>query len=63
MYIPARAGPIELPIILKSVVIPRDMPLNCLGVDNIITFIAPTLVSDKPVDKIARFTDTNNSVE
>lgn len=28
-----------------------------------ITFIAPTLVNDNPVDKIARFVETNSSVE
>lgn len=39
------------------------MPLNCFGVDKIITFIAPTLVKDNPVDNIARLVETNNSVE
>jgi len=63
MYMPARAGPIALPIILRSVVIPIDMPLNCLGVTNITTFIAQKLVSDNPVDKTARLIETNNSVQ
>jgi len=63
MYMPARAGLIALPIILRSVVIPRDMPLNCLGVTNMTTFIAQKLVSDNPVDKTARLTETSNSVE
>jgi hypothetical protein len=63
MYMPARAGPIALPIILRNVVIPRDNPLNCLGVDNMTTFIAQKLVSDNPVDKTARLTETNNSIE
>ena len=42
---------------------PKDIPLNCLGVDRIITFIAPTLVKDNPVDSTARLAETNNSVE
>ena len=62
-YIPASAGPIAAPMILIRVLIPRDIPLNCLGVDKIITFIAPTLVKDSPVDSIARLVETNNSVE
>ena len=50
-------------MILIRVLIPKDMPLNCFGVDKIITFIAPTLVKDNPVDNIARLVETNNSVE
>ena len=52
-----------LPIILIRRVIPSEMPLNSLGVDKMITFIAPTLVKDNPVDNIARFVETSNSVE
>ena len=63
MYMPARAGSIALTIILKSVVIPIDMLLNCLGVTNITTFIAQKLVSDNPVDKTASLIETNNSVQ
>lgn len=63
MYIPASAGPIAAPMILIRVLIPKDIPLNCLGVDNMITFIAPTLVKDNPVDSIARLVETNSSVE
>ena len=50
-------------MILISVLIPNDTPVNCLGVESIITFIAPTLVKDNPVDSIARFVETSNSVE
>jgi hypothetical protein len=59
----AKAGPIELPIILIRVLIPKEMPLNCLGVERIITFIAPTLVSDSPVEIIPRLVETNSSLE
>lgn len=61
--IPAKAGPIAAPTILIRVLMPKDIPLNCLGVDRIITFIAPTLVKDNPVDSTARLAETNNSVE
>ena len=30
---------------------------------SIITFIAPTLVKDNPIERIARFTEINNSLE
>lgn len=61
--IPATAGPIELPIILKRAVIPKDIPLNCLGVDSKTMFKPPTRVSDNPAAIIARFIDTRNAVE
>ena len=57
------AGPTDAPIIRMSVLIPSDTPVSCLGVVNIMTFIAPTFVSESPVDKIARFVETRNSVE
>jgi len=41
---------------------PSEPPLYCPGVESIITFIAPTLVNDNPADKMARLTDTPNSV-
>ena len=62
IYIPASAGPIEAPTILIRLLIPSDIPLDCLGVESIITFIAPTLVNDNPADKMARFTDIPISV-
>src|SRR5581483_7475987 len=58
MYTPASAGPTELPMILSRLLIPSDMPVNCGGVASIVTFIAPTFVSDSPVDSTARFTAT-----
>ena len=36
------------PMILMRLLIPKDIPVNCLGVDKMITFMAPTLVNDKP---------------
>src|SRR5690606_8761514 len=58
IYTPASAGPIELPTILSSVFIPSDMPVNSAGVASSVTFRAPTLVSDNPVDSIARPAET-----
>src|SRR4030095_2365156 len=63
IYIPARAGPTELPIILISIVVPSEIPVNCFGVVRIITFIAPTLVKDNPIERIARFNEINKSLE
>ena len=60
---PAKAGPIDAPTILIRLLIPKDIPLNCCGVDNIMTFMAPTLVRDNPVERIPRLTETDNSVE
>jgi len=63
IYIPARAGPIELPTILISIVVPRDIPINSFGVVSIMTFIAPTLVKDNPTERSARFADIKDSLE
>ena len=57
------AGPIELPIILISIFIPKDIPIDCLGVARVTTFIAPTFIKDIPADTIARFTETAISDE
>ena len=42
MTLPAKAGPIDAPTILIRLVIPKDIPLNCLGVDSIMTFMLLT---------------------
>ena len=60
---PAKAGPIDAPTILIRLLIPKDIPLNCLGVDSIMTFMAPTLDRDNPVERTPRLAETNNSVE
>src|SRR5437660_11668049 len=60
---PAIAGPIDAPIILISVDIPSETPVDCFGVANITIFIAPTLVKERPADKIAKFAATKDSVE
>jgi hypothetical protein len=60
MYIAAIAGPIELPIILISIFIPKEIPILCLGVARVTTFIAPTFIKDIPADTIARFAETVN---
>jgi hypothetical protein len=46
------AGPIALPTILMSIVVPKDIPLYCFGVDNTITFITPTIVSGSTYNDI-----------
>jgi hypothetical protein len=63
IYIPASAGPTAAPTILMSMLVPSDNPMNCLGVDSMVTFIAPTFVNDKPVQRIARFADNDKVVE
>ena len=63
MYIPAIAGPTAPPIRLRSTVIPRDIPLNCLGVDSKIVLNPPTWVNDNPVAIIASVPATIDSVE
>ena len=60
---PASAGPIALPTILISVVVASDIPLYSFEVDNTTTFITPTILSDKPAARIARFADIEYSVE
>ena len=62
IYMPASAGPIALPTILISIVVPSEIPVYCFGVASIITFIAPTLVKDNPTDRIARLAEINNSL-
>jgi hypothetical protein len=54
---------LHVPTILIRVVVPSDIPLYYFGVDNTTTFITPTIVSDKPAAKIARFVEIKDSVE
>jgi hypothetical protein len=46
-----------------SMLVPSDNPMNWLGVDSMVTFIAPTFVNDKPVQRIARFAHSDKVVE
>ena len=48
----------KLPIILISIFIPKDIPIDCLGVARVTTFIDPTFIKDIPADTTARFTET-----
>ena len=57
IYIAAKAGPIEDPIILKRLLTPIVTIEYSLGVARIITFIAPTLANDKPADKSAKLAE------
>ena len=63
MKIPATAGPTEPPIRLKRTVIPRDIPLNLLGVDCNMMSKPPTCINDKPPAIIARFVETTSPFE
>jgi len=63
MYIPAIAGPIEAPTKLKRTVIPRDIPLNFLGVDSRTISKPPTCINDNPAATTARFVATKIPVE
>lgn len=62
MNTPATAGPTELPRILNSVFMPSDMPVCWMGVASKVTFSAPTLVSDRPVESTARSSDTETQL-
>lgn len=53
----------EPPTRLNRTVIPRDIPLNCLGVVSKTILKPPTWVRDNPAAIIARLADTMNSVE
>ena len=63
IYIAAKAGPIEDPIILKRLLIPIVTIEYSRGVARIITFIAPTLANDKPADKSAKLAEIENIFE
>ncbi len=63
MYIAARAGPIEPPIILNKLLIPMVTPAYSFGVDMIIMFIAPTAANDRPAERIPKLAEMNTSEE
>jgi hypothetical protein len=63
MYIPARAGPIAIPINNKRAPTPTDMPVNSFGDDDTTMFHVAVIVSDSPLAITAKFADTANSVE
>jgi hypothetical protein len=54
IYTAANAGSTEASKILIIKLIPRDIPVNCFGVEIRMKFVAPTLVKDNPVARIAR---------
>jgi hypothetical protein len=53
------AGLIELPIILMSIFIPNDIPIDFMGVAKVTTLIDPTFIKDSPAETIARYTETD----
>jgi len=58
---PATAGPIAAPIYSRSIVLPRIVPIDCLGVDKIIVFIADMVAKIYPILKPARNVETSSS--
>ena len=60
---PATIGPIDIPIIIITTLIPRDIPLNWIGVEIIIMLKTPVFNNAKPTAITARFPPTKISVE
>jgi len=58
---PATAGPIAAPIYSRSIVLPRIVPIDCLGVDKIIVFIEDMVAKMHPILKTARDVETSGS--
>jgi hypothetical protein len=63
MYVPAKAGPIAIPMNERSAPIPVDIPINSFGAEETIKFQIAVIVSANPIAIIVRFIDTNNPVE
>ena len=63
IYVPAKAGPIAIPMNEKSAPIPVDIPINSFGAEETIKFHIAVIVSANPIAIIVRFTDTKNPVE
>lgn len=58
MKMPATAGPTEPPTKVKRTVMPRDIPLNFLGVDCRTISNPPTCINDNPPAITAKFVAT-----
>lgn len=56
-------GPIDIPIIITTTLIPREMPLYWIGVDIIIMLNTPVFNNANPTAITARFIPTSTSVE
>lgn len=63
MYVPAKAGPIAIPMNERSAPIPVDIPINSFGAEETIKFQIAVIVSASPIAIIVRFIDTENPVE
>ena len=61
MYIQAKAGPMEHPIILRTLLTPIITPEYSCGLARIITFIAPILANERPADNIVKLIEILNS--
>lgn len=63
MKMPAMAGPTEPPTKVKRTVMPRDIPLNFLGVDCRTISNPPTCINDNPPAITAKFIATKLPLE
>jgi len=60
---PDTIGPMDIPTIIITTLIPRDMPLYCIGVEVIIILNIPVFSNANPTAITARFPSTSVSVE
>lgn len=63
MYVPAKAGPIAIPMNESSAPIAVDIPINSFGAEETIKFHRAVIVSASPIAIIVRFIDTKSPVE
>ena len=61
--IPANTGPTDIPTRFSSRVIPRAMPVICIGTETSITLNPPVIESESPAASIVSPTETMVSVE
>ena len=58
---PAIVGPIELPIILNKLLMPKEMPICWYELFTIMILVLLTFVKESPIDRITKNTDMKNS--
>ena len=63
MYVPAKAGPIAIPMNASNAPIAVDIPIKSFGAEETIKFHIAVIVSASPIAIIVRFIDTKNPVE
>lgn len=60
---PANIGPIDIPIIMITTLIPKEMPLNWIGLEVNIMLNTPVFSKAKPIAIIAKLKPTTSSSE